>query len=299
MLIVRIVVFAAIFVLFDKLGAGAVSNNWVLLPSLAAIAALAAAFEALFSARGMAGFGKRLPVWLAISGLSMNAKLITHHIVPDLAQTAFAIVPTAWELARLGNNGFEGVVEAMRSSRFFAIASSELRALRYAIIPPGTKAYLAAGSTAYLPTNDMVAGSRVFLVLAILESVVFHLLLYAVTSKTFLFVCAVVSDVFIIYSIGIIRSISRVPTTISGDDVDIRVGILFHVAVKKHELLATTHLDKSGKAGFVNGALLSSPNIYVLFSEPQYVTILGILKKKVRGMTLKLRAHDAFMSQLT
>ena len=151
-------------------------------------------------------------------------------------------------------------------------------------------------SGAWYPTRDMIGSAWVFFGLAVTESAVLHLLLFALGHNPFWLAIALVSDAGVVAALVMIRSLSRRPTTIDGARVVVQVGLLFWLEFSANAV----DLDAPAQTGLrmLNGALLANPNLVLVFRKQQMALIGGFLRRPVDGIRLKLAEADEFLAAL-
>lgn len=149
---------------------------------------------------------------------------------------------------------------------------------------------------AWFPARDMISSAWVFFALAVTEAAVLHLLLFALGHSPFWLAVALASDAAVVGAAVVLCSLSRLPTTIDGARVVVRVGLLFRVEFAAPDLA----LDAPAQTGLrlLNGALLAGPNVVLVFRTKQTAVVLGLLRKPVDGIRLKLAEPDEFLAQL-
>ncbi|MBC2651857.1 hypothetical protein H7F50_08235 [Novosphingobium flavum] len=167
--------------------------------------------------------------------------------------------------------------------------------VRHALWPP-RRPPSSPDTARFYPAPDMIASAWVFFVLALFESAVLHALGLMLGHSRVLLVLAVLSDAMLVCAIAILRSLGRLPTTIAGDRVTVRVGLLFALD------FPAAAVDPAGQVGgdarVLNGALLASPNLVLVFRAPVRATVLGLRRLAVDGIRLKLDRPDEFLARL-
>lgn len=149
---------------------------------------------------------------------------------------------------------------------------------------------------AYYPTADMRSSAWVFLMLAVMESGVLHILMWALGHGAVLLVLTGLADAGLVGAVWVIDSLGRRPTTIAGAQVTVQVGVLFRLAFPAEQVDLTGSVMTGAR--MLNGALLANPNLVLVFRSPCEVTVLGLLRRPVDGIRLKLDGADDFLARL-
>ena len=127
-----------------------------------------------------------------------------------------------------------------------------------------------------------------------------HLLVGAL-AHIWLWVVALLADVTILYAIGIVRSLSRQPVTLhNSGEIDIRVGILFRCQIDIGNVVqaGTPVGTTADRKQTLNGNLLSAPNVELRLHMPVDAHILGLFRRPVRVIRLKISDGPAFLAAL-
>lgn len=104
-----------------------------------------------------------------------------------------------------------------------------------------------------------------FLCLALIEITVVHLLV-SIWSATAAWILFIVSDVSLLYLLGLISSLRRLPVLIDHDNVRIRAGILYDFSIPLSSIVsisAAVASDDLRKSGTLKTSLLAYPNVLI------------------------------------
>lgn len=173
-------------------------------------------------------------------------------------------------------------------SLYFRFAKAELNVLRYALVPPMHRS--GEGVQEFFVSRDAAQLAWAFVILALIEAFAFHLLLAGIGSRS-VWLVLIFADVFILYTIGFVRSLPRVPAVIvmENGDVIIQVGVLFRMEIEAGAIadLSETITSDINRRAF-RGALLSNPNCAFVFKGPQKGTIFSLFPIRRSAVTLKI-----------
>lgn len=181
----------------------------------------------------------------------------------------------------------------LRNNIWMRFARAELRVLRYAIWPPQPNTAPANGRSFFM-TRDATQMAWAFVVIAVIEALAFHLLFAAIGLKS-LWLVLLLADIFIIYTVGVVRSLSRIAAVTLYEDgqLIVRAGVLFQMETHIAQLSAVTNIPEihPGQRVF-KAALLSSPNCVLAFTSPQEAKLLSLVRLKRDAVTLKITAPE-------
>jgi len=259
------------------------------------------------STSGLAG---RFLLLFGASGLALALRTFAFDRAPaDLPQLAVSLAAmmvgagifvTMRPADRSLSDQFRSFAASLLQSGPARLARSELNVIRFAIIPPTPNRINAPGETKFWMSPDATQLAWAFVVVALVESLALHLLVGAL-AHIWLWVVAILADVTILYAIGIVRSLSRVPITLHANgEIVIGVGILFRcqTCVGNVEQAAVPSGASVDRKRTLNGNLLSSPNVEMHLRAPVDAHILGLFCRPVRVIRLKISDSPAFLAAM-
>lgn len=188
----------------------------------------------------------------------------------------------------------------LRNNIWVRLARAELRVLLYAIWPP-QPALPPANAHVFCMTRDATQMAWAFVVIAVIEALAFHLLLAGLGVKG-LWLVLLLADIFIVYAVGIVRSLPRIAAVTLYEDgqLIVHAGVLFQMETHISQLSAVTDILKldPGQRVF-RAALLSSPNCVLTFTSPQQARLLSLFRLKRDAVTLKITAPEDLRRLIT
>lgn len=190
-----------------------------------------------------------------------------------------------------------GLQQRARASSVVRVPGSELRALRYAFAPP--RYVPRPNCRAFFLSSDVAQMAWMFVLIAAVESIALHILAASIGGLITATV-VILGDVLIVYSVGIARSVGAIPIEVEEDQVRVRIGILFDGEVSRGNLTVSTPFATGVKhrGGCLNGALLSSPNMFLRLTHPVDIKVFGLFHKRVDCMKLKVAEPEAFAASI-
>lgn len=203
-------------------------------------------------------------LWLG----SLAAVLVSTHTVIGSVR--------AWsEFRTAGNDGhrWESALAHIIPAKLAALAMTELRMMRYAFTWTSRPKHPDA-SEAFSYHHNMVPMMLAFLALATVEAAVLHLLV-SLWSKTATWILFAFSDFTVIYIVGLINSMRKLPLLVSNEGVQVNAGLLigFWLPMPVVTGLYATPADQPiEKSRILKASLLSQPNVYIRLVEPTEVT---------------------------
>jgi len=149
-------------------------------------------------------------------------------------------------------------------------AAAELSIIYMALFRWGGPAEVPANSRAFTYHKHLTPMCAVLLALSVIEAAVYHLLV-GNWSHTAALVMFVVSDVGLIYLIGLIKSFRLRPILMTPDGLRVRAGFLVDQLIPLDAIAAVDSNFPGGDIrdpGTLNAALLAWPNIVVRLNVP-------------------------------
>lgn len=176
----------------------------------------------------------------------------------------------------------------LQQSLWVRLARAELNVLRYALVPPRHRPDRQAQE--FFMTRDATQMAWAFVAIALIEALAFHLLLGSLGSKAIIAIL-IFADVFILYAIGFVRSLPRLPAISLWPDgrLIVQAGVLFRLETHISALaqVADTPIAAAQGRAF-RGALLSNPNCVLVFNAPQKARIFSLFPLHRSVITLKI-----------
>ncbi|GAA3724152.1 hypothetical protein GCM10022268_35370 [Sphingomonas cynarae] len=159
-------------------------------------------------------------------------------------------------------------------------------------IPPG-----ACGFAYHRHLQPMMIA---LLVLSLIEAGVTHLLV-AHWSRTAALILFVVSDVSVVYLIGLIKSLRLRPVLLTADGVRIRAGLMIDRFIPYDRIAAIEHQPDSATikaADTQNAALIAWPNLVLRLTEPMPRPPLLRRRPPIVAIAFRLDDPDEFVQML-
>jgi hypothetical protein len=134
--------------------------------------------------------------------------------------------------------------------------------------------------------------------LVLVETAVVHVLLLRVRVVAYL--VSGLSLSAIAWLVADYRAMGRVAIRIDGDALRVQVGHRLNATIPVAAVaraLAPTWQDVGASApAFVNPTKPATPNVLLVFTAPQIVEIVGMVRRPIRRLALHLDEPDAFLS---
>lgn len=154
-------------------------------------------------------------------------------------------------------------------ARLAALAAAEISILRHAFLWKG-QPEMEPGGTPFTSYRLLSPPLWAFLALVVIEIGVVDLLV-RIWSPTAAWLIFVASDISLLYLIGLIGSLRRLPTVLYGDRVEVRVGILYDFDLALQDLSAVRGMAGGidlKAPGTLKASLLAYPNVVIDLVRP-------------------------------
>ncbi|MCW3835303.1 hypothetical protein ACFQ1E_00390 [Sphingomonas canadensis] len=250
-------------------------------PALAALAAAGAA--------GAIGLPQpiRAALWAMPVAIGAIAALVALH--------------TGWSIARAvavrrGGSGWTDVAAELMPRPLARLAAAELSLLRLALFRWNAAPDVPAGATAFAYHRHLAPMMSAMIALQVIEIGVTHLLLSHWSPMAALVLFGI-SDIALLYMIGLVKSLRLRPVLLLGDGaLRVRAGILIDHGIPREAIVrvhgAVTR-DVVKARDTLNAALLAWPNLIVELAAPMPA---GPRRRPVRRIALRLDDAAAFLA---
>jgi hypothetical protein len=176
-----------------------------------------------------------------------------------------------------------------------------LTALRHALAWGG-HADVPAGAVAFSYHRGAQPVLWALLGASVLETAVLHLLLARLWSLEGSLVLLAVSLAGLLWLIGLIASLGRLPLLVTATEVRVRCGLLIDEAVPLDQIATASVVANPGdlkRPGLLKASLLAYPNVLIELAKP--LSVRGRGRRSRAIMTIALRPDDgmAFAAAIT
>lgn len=165
---------------------------------------------------------------------------------------------------------WRGLLEEMLPRPLVRLAMAEIRLLHLALFRWGAAPDIPAGTRGFAYHRHLQPMMIALLLMSCIEIGVTHLLV-AHWSRTAALVLFVISDVSLLYLIGLIKSLRLSPVLLTETGVRLRAGLLVDRVIP-YDAIATVTMNPDGEtvraSDSWNIALLAWPNMLIRLSEP-------------------------------
>lgn len=231
--------------------------------SLACLVALPAQFRAIV-------FQSPVAFWLPLSAVAL-------HLLIGLTSAARG----NWKNAPTWHQRLESLLGEFIPAKLARLAVGELNILRY-VVPWKLPVDVPDGSAGFSYHRHLQPMFWAFLSLALIEIAVLHLLVsrWNATAAWILFI---VSDISVLYLIGLINSLRKLPILVQSAGVRVRAGLLIDQWVPIDDIAAVNgaidDMVRERKA-MLKASLLSHPSLYIHLKRP------AAIRNPIRGMLM-------------
>jgi len=244
--------------------------------------------------------GASFTVWLGLPSPSRNLLLET----PVLALIMVLVVlgHIAWATARGGRvlsrpssdrrEQWVSAVSEMFPTALVRLAIAELTVIRMALFRWGGPADVPTNARAFAYHKHLTPMCATLLALSAIEIAVYHLLV-GHCSRIATIVMFILSDVGLVYLVGLIKSFRFRPVLLTPEGVRVRAGFLIDQLVPFDAIVAVDSAfigEEVRDEGTLNAALLAWPNIMLRLDRP--LPRRSLLKKRVAFSRVAFRLDD-------
>lgn len=197
-------------------------------------------------------------------------------VIPMILAVTVHVAWSAMRARRVARQGgalqdkWQAVASEFLPPALVRFAVMELTVIHMALFRWGGPADVPDGSRAFAYHKHLAPMCAALLVLSAIEVAVYHLLVGQWSGKAAL-VMFVISDVGLVYLIGLIKSFRFRPVLITPEGVRIRAGLLIDQAIPLEAIVSvetTISSDEVRDPATLNGALLAWPNILIRLNRP-------------------------------
>lgn len=197
-------------------------------------------------------------------------------VIPMILAVTVHVAWSAMRARRVARQGgalqdkWQAVASEFLPPALVRFAVMELTVIHMALFRWGGPADVPDGSRAFAYHKHLAPMCAALLVLSAIEVAVYHLLVGQWSGKAAL-VMFVISDVGLVYLIGLIKSFRFRPVLITPEGVRIRAGLLIDQAIPLDAIVSvetTISSDEVRDPATLNGALLAWPNILIRLNRP-------------------------------
>jgi len=138
----------------------------------------------------------------------------------------------------------------------------------------------------------------------VVETAVVHLLIQR-WSVTLAWILTAVSLYGVIWLLGHLQAVRLRPILLTGDTLEVRIGLLWNVRVPYHQISGVVRVaarEAPGRraAGYLHAVVLGTPHLLVELAEPVDVRgLYGYTKRGVRRIGVAVDERDRFAAELT
>lgn len=180
------------------------------------------------------------------------------------------------------------------------LAAAELSILHMALFRWGGRADVPANCRAFSYHKHLTPMCATLLVLSVIEVAVYHLLL-GHWNRTAALVMFVLSDLGLVYLVGLIKSFRFRPVLLTPNGVRIRAGLLIDQPIRL-SMIAGVETGFAGERvrdpATLNAALLAWPNIILRLNEPVRRRSLLKRERSFRNVAFRLDNPEPFVRLL-
>lgn len=197
-------------------------------------------------------------------------------VIPMILAVTVHVAWSAMRARRVARQGcalqdkWQAVASEFLPPALVRFAVMELTVIHMALFRWGGPADVPDGSRAFAYHKHLAPMCAALLGLSAIEVAVYHLLVGQWSGKAAL-VMFVISDVGLVYLIGLIKSFRFRPVLITPEGVRIRAGLLIDQAIPLEAIVSvetTISSDEVRDPATLNGALLAWPNILIRLNRP-------------------------------
>lgn len=197
-------------------------------------------------------------------------------VIPMILAVTVHVAWSAMRARRVARQGgalqdkWQAVASEFLPPALVRFAVMELTVIHMALFRWGGPADVPDGSRAFAYHKHLAPMCAALLVLSAIEVAVYHLLVGQWSGKAAL-AMFVISDVGLVYLIGLIKSFRFRPVLITPEGVRIRAGLLIDQAIPLEAIVSvetTISSDEVRDPATLNGALLAWPNILIRLNRP-------------------------------
>ena len=243
---------------------------------------------------------------IATIGLNENQRFVAYAnrqlvVFEFLIAMAFAAAIVQRSIAAVRNaqpdvSFYDAIATELIPSKLLSLARIEIKAFCIALFVWGQPKSVPNKSTYFTNNKSISPMMYAFLSIAIVEAILFHYLAHFLP-KIIYIPLIMVGDFFILYAVGLTKSLRLYPTYISNDTLRLRVGIFIDLTFIPSDILSITGVTSSDEfrsEGCVKASLLAYPNVIVNLSRPIQNPLPFKLRDKVSSIALKFDDAASF-----